>query len=629
MQRFTALLFVLVSVPAAAQENAVKSAVDAFGERTGIEQVGLYSESEVRGFSLANSGAYRIEGAYFSQASPLDDTILSGVGVRVGVNATRLAYPSPSGVVNYRLRDAGPRDQFRLGAGLRDFGTRFLSGDITLHPRPFSIAGGFLWRPDNRYAQGYRGRAINAGLVGAWDIAPGQRLRAFGSLNSRSYNGDYDIAPTEAAVPPNLRTLHQYSPPWARTAATNLNFGLLYDGRIGGFTVNLAAFRSIWDIKHYDYTLLFAGRDGEASATTFRGPRNVKRAGSVEARVGREFKTGEFAHSLSLSARAGRTNTDLVSDLLIALGRFNLKTGDPPAPAEPTWTGTRGQDEARQATASAGYGLAWRDHVQLNFGIHRTRYDKKVLSIAGMETERVLRKNFYNASAVVSLTKRTAIFGSWVTGLEETGTAPGNATNRNEVLPPVRARELELGFRYSLKPQLTFIGVLFDVSKPTQGFRADGSYGEVGQVRHRGIEASIAGQLDPRTNVVVGVMAFQPRVSGPLVTAGLIGSKDAGVSHLVANANLERQLGSGWSMDASISYQGERWVDTANSFKAPAFTTVNLGARRRFSLVGRAGEIRVLASNIFGVEGYTAASSSLLSPIPPRTVRAILSLTFE
>src|ERR1044071_4436510 len=47
------------------------------------------------------------------------------------------------------------------------------------------------------------------------------------------------------------------------------------------------------------------------------------------------------------------------------------------------WSGTRGTDTAEQVTVSAGYGLAWRDRLQLRFALHRTRYDKDVLSIAG------------------------------------------------------------------------------------------------------------------------------------------------------------------------------------------------------------------------------------------------------
>ena len=79
---------------------------------------------------------------------------------------------------------------------------------------------------------------------------------------------------------------------------------------------------------------------------------------------------------------------------------------------------------------------------------------------------------------------------------------------------------------------------------------------------------------------------------------------------------------------ASVSYAGERWADTANTFKTPAVTTVGLGVRNRFVLAGRQAELRVLGSNLTGVEGYWAAPTGLLSPISPRTVRAMLSVSF-
>src|SRR4051812_3183385 len=67
-----AVLALAAAMPAAAQDNAVASAADAFGERAGIEQSGLYSESQVRGFDLNDSGAYRIDDAYFSRGGALD-----------------------------------------------------------------------------------------------------------------------------------------------------------------------------------------------------------------------------------------------------------------------------------------------------------------------------------------------------------------------------------------------------------------------------------------------------------------------------------------------------------------------------------------------------------------------------
>ena len=128
--------------------------------------------------------------------------------------------------------------------------------------------------------------------------------------------------------------------------------------------------------------------------------------------------------------------------------------------------------------------------------------------------------------------------------------------------------------------------------------------------------------------VVAGLVAFDSDVTGPLVDAGIVGGSAAGISQFVVNANIERRLLDGWSVDAGLSHLGERWANTANSFKAPAVSTLSLGARGRFALAGRPAELRVLASNITGTQGYLVAPSGLLSPIAPRTVRAVLTLNF-
>jgi iron complex outermembrane receptor protein len=613
----------------AAADNAVKSAADAFGERVGTEQSGLYSETQVRGFDLNESGAYRIDDAYFSRAAALNDPVLAGVGVRVGVNAVRLAYPAPSGVVNYRLREASSTNELRLGAGWRDFGTQVIQAEGSLREGNLSLAGGFVWRPMLRLSGGNEGRAADVGAVGAWAISPNQRLRAFGTRYDRGYDGDYAVIASGAAVPPSLKRGHQYSPSWARSEALSSNFGLLYDARIGEYTIDLAAFHSIFDIHRTDYTLISAGANGSASATTFRNPDRAKRSTSAEARVGRQFKAGDFNHLANGSLRGGRMIVDLTSNLIIPLGSFDLRDDNPREGLESPWAGTRGEDIVEQVTASVGYGLAWRDRVQLRVAVHRTRYDKEVLSIAGGHTQATSESTLYNLSAIVSLTDRTAVFSSWVTGLEESGVAPTSAINRDEVLPPVEAEQVELGVRHTLTPRLTVIGALFDVSKPTNGARADRSFGLVGEVRHRGIEASITGQLDERTSVVVGAVAFEGEVAGPLVDTGVVGSRAAGIAHRIVNANIEHRLRDSWSVDAGLSYSGARWADTANTFKTPAITSLSLGARSRFVLAGRPAEFRVLCSNLTGTKGYAASPSGLLVPIAPRTVRALLTVAFS
>lgn len=627
-RRALTFMVALTANLAAAQDNAVASATDAFGERVGTEQAGLYTETQVRGFDLNDSGAYRIDDAYFSRAAALNDPVLAGVGVRVGVNAVRLAYPAPSGVVNYRLREAGPVDQLRLGIGFREFGTRVMQADGSLREGNFSLAGGAVWRPQWRLSTGNEGRALDLGGVGAWQISPSQRLRAFATIYQRGYDGDFAVVASESALPPEVQPLHQYSPSWAWSEGLNSNFGVLYDAQLGQAKLGITAFRSTFDLDGYDYTLIAAAADGHATATTYRNPAQMKRADSAEARVQWRFGSSRFDHLVSTSLRAGRRMVDLASSLAIPLGEFALQHGDPREIAEPDWSGTRGLDVVERITASAGYGLAWRDHAQLRFGIHRARHDKDVLSVAGIRTARVSETTLYDVSAVVDLTDRTVIFGSWVTGLEEAGVAPTSAINRDEVLPPVEAEQFELGVRHALTPRLSLIAAVFDVSKPTNGFRADGSFALVGEVRHRGVEASIAGELGAKTRLVLGAVSFESSVSGPLVDAGVVGAQAAGIAERIVNANLERRLAGRWSVDASVSHSGSRWADTANTFRTPAVTTLDLGIRNRFTLGGRAAEFRMLASNLTGESGYLASRSGVLSPVTPRAVRALLTVTF-
>ena len=85
---------------------------------------------------------------------------------------------------------------------------------------------------------------------------------------------------------------------------------------------------------------------------------------------------------------------------------------------------------------------------------------------------------------------------------------------------------------------------------------------------------------------------FEPEVTGPLVDAGVVGSRAAGISHGILNANIERQTLERLVRGRGLSHSGERWADTANTFKTPAVTTVSLGARSRFVLAGRPAEFR-------------------------------------
>lgn len=621
-------------VLAHAQESAVRSAGDAFGERVGVEQVGLYGEGQVRGFDLQNSGAYRVDGHYFVRQMPISDTALDGVGVRVGVNAARLELPSPSGVVNYRLRDTTGDSRWHFGTGVRDYETAFVDvgGVHVSEDDRFGLSANVIARPDITWPMGNGGRIYEFGSVARWTPSDRFELRGVVSLTDRRYDGDYGVRAVDGVLPPHIKRLKNFAAPGSAYISPQTTYGVLAQGEAGGWRLDGSAFRAEWKPERTDFTLLRTDRNGEAQATFLTTPRREFVSDSLEARAARVFATGAIDHRIGLSVRHRRSRAATIGGRAFDLGTVDITRA-------PIWTlpGPEGVDDGRrtldhvdQTSASASYGADIADRLELRGAAHRTRYEKRVTPIGGAESARTEETWLYNASALWTADARTTVFASWVTGLEETGTAPQSATNRNEILPPVEARQVELGVRRALTDRLSLIGAVFEVSKPTTGFRADGSFGLVGEVRHRGAEASLAGQVGDGTSVVLGAVVLDPQVSGPLVDAGAVGSTPPGISEIVAVAGVDHRLdfAPGWSIDAQATYNGPRQADTRNTFEQGGRVMIDVGTRYRFKLAGGDALFRVVLVNALDERGWWASPSELLFPVAPRTFRASLTLRF-
>src|SRR6267154_1774217 len=91
-----------------ADENAVTAASDAFGTVVGTQTIGLYSPTNARGFNPSQAENLRIEGLYYDQQpQSANPYLFTGSDMRVGIAAQSYAFPSPSGIADYRLRIPG------------------------------------------------------------------------------------------------------------------------------------------------------------------------------------------------------------------------------------------------------------------------------------------------------------------------------------------------------------------------------------------------------------------------------------------------------------------------------------------------------------------------------------------
>jgi hypothetical protein len=164
-------LAVAAAHPALAQstgDNAVASAEDAFGTSTSHETIGVYDESNVRGFSPGNAGNFRMEGMYFDIQGALGNRVTDGETIRVGPAAQGYAFPAPTGIVDLTLKKADDKSVIAPFASIDSFGSVGLELD-TQHPlagKALTLASG-VGVNDTHYSDGGGSNQFNIGLARA------------------------------------------------------------------------------------------------------------------------------------------------------------------------------------------------------------------------------------------------------------------------------------------------------------------------------------------------------------------------------------------------------------------------------------------------------------------------------
>lgn len=626
----------LLALEGRAQDNAIDGAADAFGSRIGQESIGLYSESLVRGFDLEQAGNYRIAGAYFARAAAPPDTIVASSQIRVGASALPIDFPAPSGIVEYALRPA-ERDSARL-----EIGFQHLLDD---NPRPYlrgffaqrsddgrlSLAGGALGSPSARYIFGNEAKYRSAGLVPRLRIGERWQLTGFHGEYRQDYQADVGFAPAPGVRLPQPDRLRYLGQAWSRFETRNTTTGAIFasDPAADAWDYSLSAVRSRVDRPRSDFNL-FDGidEDGRAAASVVVAHDRRIDSRALETVARRDWTGASQRHELTVLARARRSDYASPRSAVTDIGIVSLWEPVPQTPSPDTETERPPRHRVEQREAGLGWQFRHRSGWAANVGVRRVRIDERAMPAEGASTARRSQAWLHNTSLVAPLTPRLTGFAATVRGIEEAGIAPENARNRFEPLPPILARQSELGAKWQPTPALTVLGTLFRIQKPDPGFDADGVYRFMEEVEHRGLELSAAGELGDGLRVVTGASWMRLRLSGPRVEAGEIGPHPVGRSAKLGLVSFDYapSAWNGFSIDADATYYGPRPADSTGSERTAGYTLLNLGARYRFDLGDLPAALRLRIYNATDKYAWIAGGSGLQSYEPERRVMLSLSL---
>jgi iron complex outermembrane receptor protein len=252
-------------------------------------------------------------------------------------------------------------------------------------------------------------------------------------------------------------------------------------------------------------------------------------------------------------------------------------------------------------------------------GIQKTDYEKNTL-IPGLPT--LTTKDsplLYNGTLALHLTDKLVAYAGYTRGLEESGVAPLNAVNRNSAPPALRTNQRDAGIRYAILPRLSLVAGLFDVRKPYFNVDSDRVFRELGTVRHRGIELSLAGQPVEGLSVVAGAVFLDADVSGEAVDLGRVGPKPVATTGRTIRANFDYRLPffEPLSLDLGVTNMAGRIASTApyeelggRQLTTEPRTTFDIGARYRFTAASAPATLRAQITNIFDDYSWNVSANS-------------------
>lgn len=624
-----------LGLPAAAlaqsSDNAVESAEDAFGTATQHEQIGVYDEGNVRGFSPGRAGNYRLEGMYFDIQGGMGGRVLDGSLIRVGPAAQGYSFPAPTGIVDLSLKKAGDKlgvSTFLQGDSFGAHGIEF-DAQIPLAGKELSVAAG-IGVFDNRYAAGGGSTGLNVGIVPRWRPAPNVELLAF--ANHQQFNDDTNtpIYITNGAfVPPQFDVTRYAGPRWTKSDTASDTFGMVGHANLGDWTLRSGLFHSRYHDDGGYTNLVFINPDLSTDRQVYASPGTKSASWSGEFRVSRRFSDGPRQHLITASLRGRAIDATYGGGDLADLGPAPL--GEEIFVPKPEFTfSDQTADDVHQTTGGLSYSIKWKGIGEFTAGLSRTHYIKRVAipgdGLARGETNSTLP---YFSAALTPLDGFT-LYGSYVRGLEDSGTAPGYAANAYQVLPAIRTRQYDVGLRWSPVKDTTLILGHFAITKPYIDIDSSNIYGVLGDQTHRGIEFSVTSNPVKGVRIVAGGVWLDPKVSASPLIAQPVGLRPVGQPRLRTrfNINWTPQFAKDLTFDAYWNRETGAFATIDNAVYAPGASRVGAGVRYRFKVAGKQFTARVGIYNIFDELFFIPVGSGVYGHNIPRNVQGWISADF-
>jgi iron complex outermembrane receptor protein len=626
----------LIATAQRVTENPVTAANDAFGTTVGSQTIGLYDAEDVRGFSPRDAGNLRLEGLYFDQQTDgIDSCLVSEQSIKVGLAAQSFDFPAPTGIANFSLSvpEAGAVTSVVLSRGPFDGAALELDGQYGREDQPVSVSLCFHRYVNSDFDFAKRTQSNETGLVVHDKLSGDLELIAFGGTSDGNEHNLLPFVYTDGVEGvPTFRQMRLPTQDWSGLAWRDLTAGaIVRTTSTGPWSFAAGIFHSA-ATNPKSYEDLFLDVTPDRTAIHQFDVVSPLDASSTSGEIRLSYRTSGAtrAQQWALTVR-GRSVSRTFGGDSITTDPVRVSIDDFTPVAQPLANLTAGSvDRVHQYGLGVSFDQVWTGRGSVGVGVQKVNYQRFIDApgdaTATDESDPVLP----TVRFTVIPGSDFLLYGSYTRGLEDSALAPANATNRGESPPATTTWQLDAGLRYTPRPNMQFLFGAFEVNKAYFNLDSTDFYTQLGQIRHRGLEASATIKGGRGLVAVLGGVWLQADVQAADATVSSPAYTPLGTVPLLLNADIDYAPPSWkpWALSCGWTGNSERPATNNDSIRLPAYSQLSFTVRYEFRVFGHPGIARFEAQDVGDSDAMNIDSSGLVVSERGRSFALILTADF-
>ncbi|MBV7535385.1 TonB-dependent siderophore receptor [Duganella sp. sic0402] len=601
--------------------------------------VGYAEQFSIRGFKLDNASSYRKDGMAIAGDTQIALENKEQLEVLKGLSGLQAGVAAPGGIINFvtkrptdtplRTVVLEARERGTLYGAL-DLGGRFENTDFGYR---FNVAGERL----RSYIKGADGNRKFVSAAFDWRISPQALLQIDADYQRKSQITAPGYQLLNNATLPNVPADQLLNDqPWSRPVeTTSSNVGARFTYQFSP-EWNATISANQHHFKRDDYTAFpygcaaqelypgFCG-NGDYDVYNYISLGEKKSPLTAQALLQGRFATGVIRHEFTGGASFFKNSEKWGDYLYDWSGTSNIyhPVVVAPAPGSSGPVSERRRDNERALFAQDIVSL--NEQLKLHAGARYVQVKRDELTDGGDFAHTDIGFWLPNVALVYAVRPNVSTYVSYAQGLEHGGVAPMGTVNEHRALEPGKSKQVEVGIKTDIRPDLSASVALFQIRKGLEYTDAANYFVRNGEAQNRGLELALAGRATRELMVGFSATALDTRQSGT-GSAELDGKRVTDVAAFKSSVYADYAVPAvqGLKVGANWLYSGKKAFDAANSVFVPKYHVTNLSA----SYATRIGDIgttfRASVDNVFDKFYWRDVTPDLggyLMPGASRTVR--------